>query len=296
MLSILIPVYNYNVVPLVEALQKNMQGLNIPYEIIVFNDASSSFLNENLVLKEKQNVVYEILEENIGRSKIRNLLAKKAKYEWLLFLDSDVIPTNTTFISDYLPFINTEVKVVYGGILYSEKKPEKEKLLRWIYGKERESLPFNIRSKKPYISFLTLNFLVHKSIFEKVSFNESIPNLRHEDTLFSYNLKQQQIPIFHINNPVYHLGLDTFENAIQKENEALLALKNLLDRNLIAFDYLKISRLFHIIKRCQLVIFIGLIHNRISSLMINNLASSQPSLFIYDLYRLGYLCKLYTKK
>ncbi len=296
MLSILIPVYNYNVVPLVEALQKNMQGLNIPYEIIVFNDASSSFLNENLVLKEKQNVVYEILEENIGRSKIRNLLAKKAKYEWLLFLDSDVIPTNTTFISDYLPSINTEVKVVYGGILYSEKKPEKEKLLRWIYGKERESLPFNIRSKKPYISFLTLNFLVHKSIFEKVSFNESIPNLRHEDTLFSYNLKQQQIPIFHINNPVYHLGLDTFENAIQKENEALLALKNLLDRNLIAFDYLKISRLFHIIKRCQLVIFIGLIHNRISSLMINNLASSQPSLFIYDLYRLGYLCKLYTKK
>ncbi len=296
MLSILIPVYNYNVVPLVEALQKNMQGLNIPYEIIVFNDASSSFLNENLVLKEKQNVVYEILDENIGRSKIRNLLAKKANYEWLLFLDSDVIPANTTFISDYLPFINTEVKVVYGGILYSEKKPEKEKLLRWIYGKERESLPFNIRSKKPYISFLTLNFLVHKSIFEKVSFNESIPNLRHEDTLFSYNLKQQQIPIFHINNPVYHLGLDTFENAIQKENEALLALKNLLDRNLIAFDYLKISRLFHIIKRCQLVIFIGLIHNRISSLMINNLASSQPSLFIYDLYRLGYLCKLYTKK
>ncbi len=296
MLSILIPVYNFNVVPLVEALQKNIQGVNIPYEIIVFNDASSSFLIENIALKEKQNVVYEILEENIGRSKIRNLLAKKAKYEWLLFLDSDVIPTNTTFISDYLPFINTEVKVVYGGILYSEKKPEKEKLLRWIYGKEREALPFNIRSKKPYISFLTLNFLVHKSIFEKVSFNESIPNLRHEDTLFSYNLKQQQIPIFHINNPVYHLGLDTFENAIQKENEALLALKNLLDHNLIAFDYLKISRLFHIIKRCQLVIFIGLIHNRISSFMIHNLASSQPSLFIYDLYRLGYLCKLYTKK
>ena len=47
MLSILIPVYNYNVVPLVEALQKDIQELNIPYEIIVFNDASSCFLTEN---------------------------------------------------------------------------------------------------------------------------------------------------------------------------------------------------------------------------------------------------------
>ena len=296
MLSILIPVYNYNVVPLVEALQKDIQELNIPYEIIVFNDASSCFLTENQALKEKQSVVYEILEKNIGRSKIRNLLAKKAKYDWLLFLDSDVLPTATTFVSKYLPFINTEIKVVYGGIVYSEKKPEKSKLLRWIYGQKREALPFDVRSKKPYISFLTLNFLVHKSIFEKVCFNETIPNLRHEDTLFSYDLKQHQIPIFHINNPVFHLGLDTFDIAIRKENEAILALKNLLDQNLIAIDYLKISRIYHFIKSFQLVKFVAFIHTKTSSILIKNLASSKPSLFIYDLYRLGYLCSLYNSK
>ena len=296
MLSILIPVYNYNVVPLVEALQKDIQGLNIPYEIIVFNDSSTLFLTKNQALKEKQNVVYEILDENIGRSKIRNLLAKKAKYEWLLFLDSDVLPTNTTFISNYLPFINTEIKVVYGGIVYSEKKPEKDKLLRWIYGKEREALPFDIRSKKPYISFLTLNFLVHKSIFEKVCFNVTLPNLRHEDTLFSYDLNLQQIPILHTNNPVYHLGLDTFDIALKKENEALLALKNLLDENLIAYDYLKISRIFHLIKSFLLVKLFAYIHDKASSSMIQNLASSKPSLFIYDFYRLGYLCSLYYSK
>ena len=132
------------------------------------------------------------------------------------------------------------------------QKPEKEKLLRWYYGKEREALSADKREKAPYISFLTLNFLIHKSLFKQVHFNEDIPNLRHEDTLFSFNLKQLQIPIKHINNPIYHLGLDTFENAIHKEHESLFALKNLIDQNLITSDYTKLLRVFQTIQKCKL--------------------------------------------
>jgi len=296
MLSILIPLHNYNVVPLVEALREAMKVENIPYEIIILNDASTHFLEENSILSAKPSVHYEILETNIGRSKIRNLLAKKAKYDWLLFLDTDVLPKAPEFLSNYFKYMDTEAKVVYGGILYTDNKPEQSRLLRWIYGRQREALSSEIRTKKPYISFLTLNFLIRKSILNQVSFNESIPNLRHEDTLFSYNLQQQRIPIIHIDNPVYHLGLDKFDAALRKENEALLALKNLLDQDLIAYNYTKISRIFLRLKRWNLVNLISFLHRKTHRLFIQNLASSKPSLFIYDIYRLGYLCNLYRSK
>jgi hypothetical protein len=191
---------------------------------------------------------YEILEANIGRSKIRNLLAKTARYNWLLFLDTDVLPKNKKLISNYLPYLDSEPKVVNGGILYQVIRPDKRRVFRWLYGRKREALSAKKRRKNPYLSLLTLNFAIHKSIFNKVAFNEEIPNLRHEDTLFSYDLMQAQIPIIHIKNPVYHLGIDVFQTAIRKENESLIALKFLTDHKLLAPNYLRISKLFDLLK------------------------------------------------
>ncbi len=294
MLSILIPVFNYNVLPLVQNLKEQLEKLDFLYEIIVLDDASTLFKEENHQLNEEKNVVYEVLENNIGRSKIRNLLTKKAKYNWLLFLDSDVMPASVSFLNNYLPFLNEEIKIVYGGILYQEQKPDRDKLLRWTYGREREALSAVARTSNPYLSFLTLNFLVHKNVLSKVSFNESIPNLRHEDTLFSYNLKCSRIPIIHVNNPVYHFGLDNFENAMRKEKEAISALKNLLDLKLLPYDYVRISRILSWIKRLNLVKFLAYLHTKTEKSCIKNLASDSPTLLIFDFFRLTYLCKLYA--
>ena len=46
MLSILIPVYNYNVVPLVLELHKQCLECEIDFEILCQDDASNSELNE----------------------------------------------------------------------------------------------------------------------------------------------------------------------------------------------------------------------------------------------------------
>ena len=53
MLSILIPVFNYDASPLVQELKEQIEKLGISYEIIVLNDASTSFLAENQTLKNK---------------------------------------------------------------------------------------------------------------------------------------------------------------------------------------------------------------------------------------------------
>ena len=295
MLSILIPTYNYSIFPLVETLHRQAEKTRVIFEIICLDDASNSFLSENEKINSLPHCSYNVLETNIGRSKIRNLLAKKANYDWLLFLDSDVLPKNENFISEYIQYMDSEKKIVNGGLLYQSEKPEKRKLLRWVYGKNRESLDFKTRLKNEYLSFLTLNFLIHKSIFDIVSFNETIPNLRHEDTLFSYNLKQKNIKIVHINNPIYHFGLDDFEKAIKKENDSLLALKYLIDNQLIATDYVRLSKLFSKIKDLKLISVFDLFHKTTRAIFIKNLSSNHPSLFIFDLYRLGYICMLENK-
>jgi hypothetical protein len=194
-----------------------------------------------------------------------------------------------------MKYINDEEKIVNGGLLYREEKPEKEQLLRWIYGRKREALAAELRQKEPYRSFLTLNFLIHKSIFKEVSFDETIPNFRHEDTLFSYTLMQKKISIMHINNPIYHLGLDDFDYAIQKEKESLTALKYLIDNALLSTNYLRISKLFASLKQFKLVVAFSFFYKISQFLILKNLSSTAPSLFIFDLYRLGYLCNIENK-
>lgn len=290
MLSILIPVYNYNVLPLASELIKQCNSYGITFEIIFLDDASQKFVIENERINLFENASYSILEKNIGRSAIRNLLAEKAVYENLLFLDADTFPAHADFLSVYISQISNTQKIVYGGILYESSKPAKKELLRWIYGKEREALSVSERIKNPHLSFLTLNFLIKKNIFSKVRFNENIPNLRHEDTLFSFELKQNQIEVLHIDNPVFHLGLEDSKTFLQKSEEAVLGLKNLIDSNLISPDYVKLAHYFQLIKKYHLVSLTAFGFKIFKPLFKKQLLSAKPSLFLFDIYRLGYYC------
>ena len=294
MLSILIPAYNYIVFPLVQELQTQANREHIEFEIIVFDDAST---NQHTISKNQQinlidNCTYTLLQHNVGRSKIRNMLAKRAKFGWLLFLDADTIPVNGSLICNYLQYLNGEEKVVYGGIEYQPKKPEHSKLLRWVYGRHREALHVMPREGSPYLSLLTLNFAISKSIFSKVSFNETIPNLRYEDVLFSYNLSQQNIKVQHIYNPVFHLGLDTSEIFIKKAEDATQGFKYLIDNNLIPIDYIRLGTAYQRMQKNGLTGAASTVFKLFKKRWTKNLLSSRPSLLVFDLYRLGYLCTL----
>ena len=294
MLSILIPTYNYNILPLVEELHWQVLEEDIPFEIIVLDDASPDRITveENRRIAFLEKASYTLLDKNIGRSAIRNLLGQKAKYPWLLFLDADTIPTNKTFIKTYLSLLTNEEKVVYGGIRYQEEKPPAGQLLRWIYGYDREALPVSQRKKLPYRSLLTLNFAIKKSVFNKVTFNESIPNLRHEDTLFSHELEKAGIIVEHIDNPVIHLGLENSEIFLRKTEESVIGLKYLLDKELLSNDYLRIIKASIFIRKFGLRPLVSFFFSRFKKSFQKNLLGVNPSLFVYDLYRLGYICSL----
>lgn len=292
MLSILIPVYNYNVFTLVETLYNQAFKCNITFEIICLDDGSEAFLSENQKINQFKDSSYSVLDKNIGRSAIRNLLAQKATYDNLLFLDADTIPIHDNFLSNYISQINNNEKVVYGGILYEASKPLKEQFLRWVYGTQREALSTLERNKNPYLSFLTLNFLIKKSVFSQVNFNENIPNLRHEDTLFSYELMQYKIEIIHIENPVYHLGIEDSKTFLRKSEEAVVGLKNLVDSNLISSDYVRLSHYFLILKKYGLQSIIAFGFKISKPIFVKQLLNKKPSLLLFDIYRLGYYCTL----
>lgn len=295
MLSILIPTFNYNVAPLVDELYKQTNfHTDLEFEIIVYDDGSKLFHSENNEINKLSNCSYSILEKNIGRSAIRNKLATDAKYENLLFLDADVRIISENFITEYLNRIknNPKFEVIYGGIVYQSEKPNQNQLLRWIYGNEREALSAEVRNADCYVSFLTLNFLIKKKVFNQVRFNETIPNLRYEDLLFSFDLMHNEIKIEHINNQVVHNGIETSEVFLEKTNSSLHGLKYLLDHQIIDYNYAKISRTFIKLKSFKLLFLIRISHNLFQKKYVKNLLGKQPNLFFYDIYRLGYFCNI----
>ena len=128
-----------------------------------------------------------------------------------------------------------------------------------------------------------------------MSFDEEIPNLRHEDTLFSYHLKLNSINIEHIENPTYHLGLEESSTFLNKSIESVDALKLFLKQDLIPENYTLITRVFFKLKKVKLHYLLAFIYRAFKGFFKKNLLSKKPSLYVFDLYRLSYLCYLYTK-
>lgn len=293
MLSILIPTYNYNCFSLVLELKQQADELNFDYEICVQDDCSSLFIAENSEINELQNCSFEINSENLGRTKNRLLLIQKSKFDDLLFLDSDVFPKENDFIKKYVDQIVTKKStVVYGGLIYKESNPSKNEMLRWVYGKNRESIPLKKRLLNPYQNVLTSNLLLNKKIVERLEFNENLKTYGYEDFVLAQDLKKIKIPITHIDNSVYHLNLETSEIFIEKIR---ISLHNLKSINKKGENYTADNRLlfaFSIVQKINLLKPIAFLFTKFKTKMEHQLLSNSPKIIILDLYKLGYFCKI----
>lgn len=284
MISILIPTYNYDVGFLVKQLVDQAYEAGITYEIIVIDDGSHSELNEkNDTLNQLEHCRFYALKENIGRSAMRNLLAKEAQYELLLFLDADTIPKKETFIKNYLD--NSHHDVIVGGVTHDEKIPEKQFRLRWLYTKKRESST----------GLHSSNFMIKKELFLSSPFDESLTKYGCEDVLFFDALAKKDIRIHEINNPVIHHGNDTAMVFLANSEKAIQNLTHLIEVNKMAPDRYRVSRMYYFLKKARLEKVVATLFMKTRNLLIKNFNSSYPSMLLYDFYRLGYYCKLKTE-
>lgn len=292
MLSVLIPVYNFNVVPFVTDLANQCSSCKIDFEIICIDDASTlEFKTKNSELANQIGVAYEELPSNVGRSKIRNLLAEKAQYENLLFLDCDSRTNDTSFIERYLAEIDGE-SLIYGGRNYEENNPKNpSEHFRWWYGINRETIATSIRKNNVYSHFMTNNFCLPKAIFQQIKLDETLKGYGHEDTLFGIELKRKQVPIIHIDNPLCHIGLEDFETYINKTEEGISNLNQLLNQNKVD-ESIKLLRAYSKIKNFGLESVVYSYYQKNKSKILKRLQKKKASLRWFDFYKLGYLVSL----
>jgi glycosyltransferase involved in cell wall biosynthesis len=292
MLSILIPVYNYDIREFVTELHKQATLCGIPFEIRCYDDGSKGhFQTINRELEQVENVIYRELPENIGRSAIRNMLAKEAVYDYLLFLDCDSFPEYPDFIARYVDQLNPEV-LLYGGRTYEPHPPaDPQRYLRWYYGSHREVFSLEYRKSKPYHSFQTNNFVIPRKIFRSIGLNERLKGYGHEDTQFGQQLMARKIRILHIDNPLRHIGLETAAEFLQKTNEGIANLHFLIMQG-YNVNMIRLARVYRFLKNWGLApIFVWLIGFREKALM-KKLYSPQPSLWAFDLYKLLKLIRM----
>jgi len=289
MLSILIPVYNYKISSLVNEVHKQVCESKIEFEIICLDDGSEKHRVENKTAIE--NLVFTSMffsETNVGRIKSRQRLSDKASYDWLLFLDADVMPKHQTFIKKYIEESSSNHEAIYGGFTYHKNKPDNNSILRWTYGKRNEDVDFKKRNQNPYQIVISANFLIKKSIFNLI--NNSIDKKAYGlDNYFAALLKEHSINVFHINNEVYHLGLEKNDVYLKKIELAVDTLLWLSHRENLVHEN-KLLSLFMVLRNYKLnhigSVFYKLFHLKIRK----NLLSKNPNMLLLQFYKISYMC------
>ena len=234
-LSVLIPTYNYDCSRLVGQLL-----LQLPEdgEVIVGDDCST-----DAVIIEKLREIAALPRcrvfrpsQNLGRAAIRNALAREAKGEWLLFIDADAEVRSSAFIADYLAAaegsrVNGQwsmAGVICGGTGNLPQCPRPAARLRYDYEVAAEQrLTLEHRRHYPYAQFTTFNFLIRRTLFLSIGFDENCKTYGHEDTRFGLELKQRGIEVLHIDNKLTHLGLEDADVYLRKTETALRSLASM---------------------------------------------------------------------
>ena len=291
MLSILVPIYNYNVYPLVLELHNQCKDCGIAFEILCQDDASQSSLNAfNENVNALSNCSFVSLKENLAHRENRNSLAEQAKFDYLLFIDGDSIIIHDNFIKKNIDNLH-DFDVVYGGRLHPEKCPSDNQKLRWKYGRFIEDKSAENRKKKPYQSLLFNNTLIKKDCFNKVKFDKYRKKYGHDDTQLSYQLSLLKYKINHIENPVEHGDIDTNLIYLKKTKEALENLISLYEEAKIDIEFVRLIQLYYFLKKTKLSLPISKLFLLFENMLLKNLKGKNPNLFIFNVFRVGFICK-----
>ena len=284
-LSILIPTYNDVCIGMVRTLASQASQIKgLSYEIIVADDASTELdaINKNHPISQMENCRLIRLDENIGRAAIRNFLAETARYEWLLFLDSGMGISKENFLQCYL---EAEGNPIYGGYIVEVNEELLKGNLRYLYERHSKvSASATLRQKKPYNDFHTSNFLVSKRLFSRFPLDERFLHYGYEDVIWGKLLKENNVIINHIDNPIVFNTFEDNEQFVRKTEEGI--------QTLLAFrkelkDYSRLLFLADLLIRLHLDKPFLVIYRKNRQRWRDILCGDKPSLSVFNLYKLG---------
>ena len=224
-LSILIPTYNNVCAELVRALQHQASAQEgLAFEVLVADDGSShraTVRANREAICPLEHCRYIERETNVGRARIRNFLAREAQYDWLLFMDSDMVVRDDCYVARYVDVIRKAAletgmpPVFYGGYSIGharEANPDMalERNLRYLFEcRSPQNADPHLREQHPYGDFHTSNFLVNRSVMLEHPLDERFVHYGYEDVLWGKTLAEHGVTVRHVANP---LSFERFES------------------------------------------------------------------------------------
>ncbi|MEE9346582.1 MAG: glycosyltransferase family A protein [Robiginitomaculum sp.] len=217
-LSILIPFYHDDPTSLLSALIS--QTVEQSVEVLLYDDGTSDAeVNARLraIAKGSALPVTLMLEAvNKGRSAARNALFARAKSDWVLFLDADMMPETDSFLQTYLSAIKGEnCDVIFGGFKMSDKPEGPDTALHHAFSKTSDCLSAQERSEKGPQYVCSSNLAVRASVLKAEPFDTGFKGWGWEDSEWAARIAKSY-RLLHIDNAAYHLGLEGTQTLLNR--------------------------------------------------------------------------------
>lgn len=289
-LSVLIPVFNVDIRPLVWSLHQQCRQQNLSFEILCYDDGSRpEIIAINRQVLALSHTRYQVLPHHLGRAGIRNQLARGAHFPYLLFLDNDSQVIHPAFISTYLQAAGL-APVLMGGTCYQVSPPAVPYRLRWLYGRRREERAASSRNQAPYEAFYLNNIFLARDLFLRFPLQALRREYGHEDSVFGRQLKAAGIPVRHLDNPVLHAGLEPADVFLSKSRQAVENLYWLYCQQGYG-SKTKLVRLYRQLKSLRLLRPFLWGYKACERPILHKLQGPRPWLWLFDLYKLYWFAR-----
>jgi len=163
----------------------------------------------------------------------------------------------------------------------------KQRIASKVAAKRRDSA--TTRKQQPYSSFTAFNFLIRKTLFDQIQFSEQLVQYGHEDTLFGLELKYRHAKIAHIENPAFHMGIDSGADFMDKTTAAVDGLADLIAAGKIDED-VKLFKAYRSVQKSGFQWAFKAAHMLIGKPLKSGLANGFLPIFFFDVYKLLRLC------
>ena len=286
-LSIAIPTRNDDCSQTVsKLLEQARRETSLDFEILIADDASDNaeVIRQLNIISNQEGCRLIRLKENVGRAAVRNMLAREAKYDKVLFIDAGVDINNQDFLKTYILHAN-DADIVCGGWKTEVGAETAKANLRAKYELdcEKNHTPLQ-RNKHPYRSFRTVNFLVHKDILLNNPFPADMTGYGYEDVVFGKQAEKAGCTVLHIDNPVVYKSYEDNEAFVSKTIQSVNTLYIYRER---IGQYSKLHSIAFRLRKLRLDSLMVFLYKQRSETWKKQLCGNCPSLRMLSLLKLG---------
>lgn len=184
MINLSIGIIGYNDQNNLELLLKSLENLNLPEKVLLeilyvddgSSDSSCTIFNKHILNYDK-NIIKN--KKNLGRAFSRNQIIKYSKYNWILFLNSNIIIKNNDFLFNLL-----QDPLMGDAYMLNIKFTCSDKSFESYLNHDMRGLNNNKHLNKIHYKFLLFSACLvnkHFMIQHNISFNQNLYNYGGEE-------------------------------------------------------------------------------------------------------------------